>query len=104
MIPVIFKYSGILIAIATIVIVGSQIYNARLWIDCYPEKIQKAITQRTKKEKILKFILGWPFLFALIIMPIFAALETIKIQENSSIVSIFPVTFGVGFFLICMIY
>lgn len=50
MIPVIFNYSGILIAIATIVIVGSQIYNARLWIDCYPEKIQKAIPQRTKNN------------------------------------------------------
>ena len=97
MVFAILKYGGILIAVATIVIIGSQIYNARLWIDCYPEKIQKAVPKRTEKEKILKFVLGWPFIFALITMPILAALEIIEIQQDSSFINIFLVTFGVGF-------
>ncbi|MBE9469214.1 MAG: hypothetical protein IMY72_12950 [Bacteroidetes bacterium] len=96
MIYIILKYSSILIIIATIVIIGTQIYNARLWVDCYPKNIRKAIPKKTKKESQLKFLLGSPFMIAIIFMPILAAIETYKLPQNN-VLDIFLVVFGVEF-------
>lgn len=59
-------YAVVLGAIVTI----SQLFNARLWLNCYPEAIQSAVPKRTKKEMRAKMLVGIPFMLIMFGYPV----------------------------------
>ena len=85
--------------IAAVVIIGSQFFNARLWLDCYPESIRNAVKSQTKKEKRNKLIPGLPFLVSLFLFPYLAGSDVYHIMPgvNYVFLKVFFAAFGVGF-------
>ncbi len=63
-------YSVVLGLIITI----SQLFNARLWLNCYPKAIQERVPRRTKKEIVMKMIIGIPFILIMFGYPVYSTL------------------------------
>lgn len=94
MLRIIISYGLIICAIGFIIIIGSQIINARYWLDCYPKSIQQLVEPQTKREKVTKLIIGTPFLFALFVFPEFAIIEYVStINYTPSFMQILTVAF-----------
>ncbi len=76
-----FIYAVILGAIVTV----SQLFNARLWLNCYPKAIQEVVPQRTKKEIKIKLLIGIPFMLVMLGYPAYSTLvlkNTVGIGYN----------------------
>ncbi len=92
-------YSLVLGMIITI----SQIFNARIWLDCYPEKIQDKVPQKSKNERLAKLLLGIPFMTIMAGYPI---VSTIILRQNqdlefdflSSFINLFLITITFNIF------
>ena len=64
---------GLIYAIVLALIVTiSQLFNARLWLNCYPKAIQETVQPRTKNEMRLKLMVGIPFILIMFGYPIYS--------------------------------
>lgn len=61
-----FIYAVVLGVIVTI----SQLFNPRLWLNCYPKAIQNAVPERSKKEMRVKMLVGIPFMLIMFGYPV----------------------------------
>lgn len=61
-------YSVVLALIVTV----SQLFNARLWLNCYPKAIQDIVPPRTKSEMRKKLIVGIPFMLIMLGYPLYS--------------------------------
>lgn len=61
-------YSVVLALIVTV----SQLFNARLWLNCYPKGIQDKVPPRTKSEMRRKLIVGVPFILIMLGYPVYS--------------------------------
>ena len=94
----IILYGTVLSVIASIFLIGVLRFNPRLFLQDYPEDIQKQVPPKTAKEKRQSLVVGIPFLFLLIAVP-FVSTLTLKQQggEAISFLSLFLNAFGVMF-------
>jgi hypothetical protein len=90
---------GMLLSIlASIVLIGSGLYNPRLFLQDYPEEIQAKVPPKTAREKRLSLVIGIPFMILLLIVPFISTL-TLKNQqtEYAGLLALFLNAFGVIF-------
>lgn len=59
-------YAVVLALIVTI----SQLFNPRLWRNCYPKAIQDVVPERTKDEMRIKLLVGIPFILIMFGYPV----------------------------------
>ena len=72
-------YACVLSAIVTI----SQFFNPRLWLNDYPKEIQNMVPENTKEEKLIKGLIGIPFLIIMFAYPIYST-YALKISMGTS--------------------
>ncbi|MBN2502428.1 MAG: hypothetical protein JXB38_16720 [Anaerolineales bacterium] len=90
---------GMLLSIlASIVLIGSGLYNPRLFLQDYPEEIQAKVPPKTAREKRLSLVIGIPFMILLLIVPFISTL-TLKNQQTEyvGLLALFLNAFGVIF-------
>ena len=85
-----FTYSVVLSLMVTI----SQLFNARLWLQDYPDEIKQTVPPKTRRERLLSLVVGVPFLLFIFIYPMYI---THLIDFNSFYI-IFVHIFGIGIF------
>lgn len=61
-------YSVVLALIVTV----SQLFNPRLWLNCYPKAIQDMVRPRTKSEMRTKLVVGIPFMLIMLGYPLYS--------------------------------
>jgi hypothetical protein len=66
---------AIVSAIASLYLLAVLNLNPRLFLQDYPEDIQRAVPKKTKKEKCLSIVLGTPFLLFLFLGPFISTLN-----------------------------
>ena len=88
----------ILSILASIFLIGSGLYNPRLFLQDYPEEIQAMVPPKTAREKRLSLLVGIPFMILLLVVPFISTL-TLKNQlsETTSLLPLFLNAFGVIF-------
>lgn len=89
---------AIVSAIASLYLLAVLYLNPRLFLQDYPEDIQRAVPQKTKEEKRLSIMLGTPFLILLLLGPFISTLN-LKFQGGGelSFFVAFSQAFGVVF-------
>lgn len=68
-----------------VIITTSQLFNARLWLNDYPEAIQNTVAKRTNKEKIMKIVIGIPFILIMFGYPVYSTYvlkKTLGLEYN----------------------
>jgi len=88
----------ILSVIASIFLIAVGHFNPRLFLDDYPEDIQKEAPQKTEKEKRQSILVKIPFWLLLVAVPLISTL-TLKRQSEGgvSFLHLFLNAFGVVF-------
>lgn len=89
-------YAIVLSAIVTI----TQLFNPRLWLNDYPKEIQNMVPENTKEEKLVKGLIGIPFLLIMFGYPIYST-YALKISMGPSFT--IPIAFF-NMFMICSIF
>jgi hypothetical protein len=87
---------AIVSAIASLYLLAVLYQNPRLFLQDYPEDIQRAVPPKTNNEKRLSIVLGTPFLLLLLLGPFISTLN-LKIQSGGelSFLVAFSQAFGV---------
>jgi hypothetical protein len=92
-------FHGIILSlIGTFIILLSLRTNPRLWLQDYPQDIQRKVAPKTKAEKQQSLIWGIPFLITLIAVPFISSLR-LK-QQSGGAISFFMLfinAFAIGF-------
>ena len=65
------------VVLATYITV-SQLFNARLWLTDYPKAIQENVPPQSRKEKLIKIIIGIPFLLFMLGYPVYSTMSLKK--------------------------
>jgi hypothetical protein len=82
---------GTLLSLAlSIIIIGSLIYNPRIWLQDYPESVRKLVPPLTDAEKRTQHILMIPFLLLFLVGP---ALSTAALRAEQGGVLPFAVAY-----------
>jgi len=89
---------AVLSILASIILIGSGMYNPRLFLQDYPAEIQAKVPPKTQREKRLSLVVGIPFMVLLLAMPFISTL-TLKGQHGGAIefLPLFLHAFGVIF-------
>jgi hypothetical protein len=89
---------AILSAIASLLVMMTQRFNPRLFLQDYPEEIQARVPPKTDKETRQSLMLGIPFLILLVAVPFISTL-TLKRQGGEAVafLQLFLNAFGVAF-------
>lgn len=89
---------GSLLSLAMgIIIFGSLIYNARLWLQDYPADIRAKVPPNTPQEKRLQRLLMIPFLLVMVGVPVYSTY--LLRQENGGTISFLSAYLNVFFVL-----
>lgn len=89
---------AVLSVLASLLIIGSLRYNPRLFLQDYPENIQRLVPPKTKKEKQQTLIVGIPFLILLGVIPFLSTLSLMRQGSgDTAFLQLFINAFGVVF-------
>ena len=88
----------LLSALAAIILIGSGLYNPRLFLQDYPEAIQAIVPPKTAREKRLSILVGIPFMILLLAVPFISTLSfKNQLTEHVGLLPLFLNAFGVIF-------
>jgi hypothetical protein len=76
---------GLLLSLGlTVIIIGSMIYNARLWLNDYPREIQAKVPPLTQEEKRQRGVLALLFLILMLAIP-FLSTRQLRIDNGGTL-------------------
>jgi hypothetical protein len=89
---------AILSFLASLFVVGSLYFNPRLFLQDYPEGIQRLVPPKTKKERRQSLIIGLSFLIILGAIPLLSTLSLMRQSgKEATFFQLFLHAFGVIF-------
>ncbi|MDC7125940.1 MAG: hypothetical protein PQJ46_10240 [Spirochaetales bacterium] len=91
----IIMYGTIGMAGFFLLLMGSIIYNPRIWLQDYPEVIKNRVPQKNDKENRLSLVVGIPFMALLFLLPLYGAVRFAMNTPEASFLQIFLVIIGI---------
>jgi hypothetical protein len=88
---------AVLSLLASLYLLAVLWFNPRLFLQDYPPAIQAAVPPKTEQEKRLSLILGLPFLFLLLVVPLLSTLAFVRGAGDVPFLAAFLHAFGVIF-------